>query len=69
MDHAFISADFKLRDLRKLDNYNSDHFPIFVHIQFEEQAEHQQEDIQLEAGPQDKKEAAEKRNADTSENP
>ncbi|GGE35189.1 endonuclease/exonuclease/phosphatase family protein [Sphingobacterium cellulitidis] len=69
LDHAFISADFKLRDLRKLDNYNSDHFPIFVHIQFEEQAEDQQEDNQLEADQQDKKEAAEKRNADTSENP
>jgi len=68
LDHAFISADFKLRDLRKLDNYNSDHYPIFVHIQFEERAEQQQEENQLDATAEDKAVAAEKRNADTSDN-
>lgn len=65
LDHAFISADFKLRELKKLDNYNSDHFPIFVHIQFEKSAEEEQEDNQLEANKEDKEMAAEKRNADT----
>ncbi|GEM69843.1 hypothetical protein SMI01S_34490 [Sphingobacterium mizutaii NBRC 14946 = DSM 11724] len=65
LDHAFISADFKLRELKKLDNYNSDHFPIFVHIQFEKSAEEEQEDNQLEANQEDKEMAAEKRNADT----
>lgn len=68
LDHAFISADFKLRDLRKLDNYDSDHYPIFAHIQFEERAEDQQEENQLDATQEDKEVAAEKRNADTSDN-
>ncbi len=68
LDHAFISADFKLRDLKKLDNYDSDHYPIFVHIQFEKTAESEQEDNQLDATADDKEMAAEKRNANTSEN-
>ncbi len=65
LDHAFISADFKLRELRKLDNYNSDHYPIFVHIQYEKRAEKEQEENQLEATQSDREEATEKRNADT----
>lgn len=65
LDHAFISADFKLKDLRKLDNYNSDHYPIFVHVQYEVQAEEEQEENQLDATAEDKEVAAEKKTADT----
>lgn len=67
LDHAFISTDFKLRDLRKLNPYNSDHYPIFVHLQYEKSADIEQEDNQLEATQDDKELAAEKRNADTSD--
>lgn len=46
LDHAFISTDFKLKELKRLPNFDSDHFPIFVHLQYEEQASRQQESMQ-----------------------
>jgi len=67
LDHAFISAHFKLISLRKLDNFNSDHYPIFVHLQYAPQNEDQQEDNQLEATAEDKELAQEKKTADTSD--
>ncbi len=65
LDHAFISADFKLISLRKLDNFDSDHFPIFVKVQYEKQAEEEQEDNQLEQTKADEELAEEKIHADT----
>lgn len=38
LDHAFISPHFKLKEMKRLDNYNSDHFPIFISLQYEESA-------------------------------
>ena len=64
---AFISAHFKLISLRKLDNFNSDHYPIFVHLQYAPQNEDEQEDNQLEATAEDKEVAQEKKTADTSD--
>ncbi|MEI5984852.1 MULTISPECIES: endonuclease/exonuclease/phosphatase family protein [Sphingobacterium] len=65
LDHAFISADFKLISLKKLDNFDSDHFPIFVKVQYEKQAEEEQEDNQLEQTKADEELAEEKIHADT----
>jgi len=45
LDHAFISTDFKLVGMKRLDNFNSDHFPIYIHIQHEKMAVHQQESL------------------------
>ncbi|RYY30599.1 MAG: endonuclease [Chitinophagaceae bacterium] len=45
LDHAFISTDFKLKSMRRLKNFNSDHFPMFIHLQYETQADDQQEPL------------------------
>lgn len=61
LDHAFISPHFKLKALRRPDNFDSDHFPIFIDLQYEQQAKRQQEDQQLEATAADHAEAREKK--------
>jgi len=50
LDHAFISTEFKLISIRRLSNFNSDHFPIFIEIQFEEKAAAQQDSMQPDSG-------------------
>lgn len=54
LDHAFISVDWKLKQIIRLNNFDSDHFPIFISLQYEENAHLEQkplkpdsEDIQL----------------------
>jgi endonuclease/exonuclease/phosphatase (EEP) superfamily protein YafD len=42
LDHAFISTDFKLRAIKRLNNCGSDHFPIYISLQYEQQADQQQ---------------------------
>lgn len=59
LDHAFFSADFKLRELRRLSKGGSDHFPILVHVQYEENASKQQKPLQ--ANAEDRKLAMEKK--------
>jgi endonuclease/exonuclease/phosphatase (EEP) superfamily protein YafD len=46
LDHAFISRHFKVIRLKRLDNYNSDHFPIFLQIQLDEDAYAEQKPLQ-----------------------
>lgn len=65
LDHAFISPHFKLKTIRKEDNFDSDHFPIFAHLQYEREADEEQEDAVLKADVDDRETAAEKRHADT----
>lgn len=65
LDHAFISAHFKFIEMRKLNNFDSDHYPFFVHISFSLENENQQEDKQLVASQDDKELAEEKKQADT----
>jgi len=65
LDHAFISPHFKLKTIRKEDNFDSDHFPIFAQLQYEQDADEEQEDAVLEADADDRETAAEKRHADT----
>lgn len=45
LDHAFISRHFKLKSLKRLNNYDSDHFPIFLQIQLDENAYAQQQPL------------------------
>ncbi|WP_294825156.1 endonuclease/exonuclease/phosphatase family protein [uncultured Flavobacterium sp.] len=45
LDHAFISADFKLVGMKRLKNFKSDHFPIYIHIQYEPVAQLEQEPL------------------------
>ncbi|CAG5068660.1 hypothetical protein DYBT9623_01392 [Dyadobacter sp. CECT 9623] len=44
LDHVFCSTDFKLNHLKRLENFNSDHFPILISLQYEAIAEKQQEE-------------------------
>lgn len=49
LDHAFISVDLKLKRMQRYDNFNSDHFPIYISVQFEEKAKLEQEEMQPDA--------------------
>lgn len=46
LDHAFISLHWKLKKIERLNNFNSDHFPIFISLQYEEQAPVEQAPLQ-----------------------
>lgn len=63
LDHAFISTDFKLAGMKRLHNFDSDHFPIYIHVQYEAAASLQQES--LEVTMEDKETAEEKKAAIT----
>ncbi len=43
LDHVFISNHFKLSHLKRLPYYGSDHFPIFLEVNYEPDAIQQQE--------------------------
>lgn len=47
LDHAFISTDFKIVGMKRLHNFNSDHFPIYIHVQYEASASAQQESMEV----------------------
>ncbi|WP_442587315.1 endonuclease/exonuclease/phosphatase family protein [Pedobacter sp. AW31-3R] len=49
LDHAFISTNFKLKHIDRLANFDSDHFPIFINLQYEENANLQQESMEADA--------------------
>lgn len=49
LDHAFISTDFKLKDIKRLNNFNSDHFPIYISLQYEAKASRQQDSMEADA--------------------
>lgn len=63
LDHAFFSPDFKLKELKRLPNFDSDHFPIFIKIQYEARATKQQEPLIPNA--EDVQEAIEKKQEPT----
>lgn len=46
LDHVFISTDFKLKKISRLSNFNSDHFPIFIQLQYESRASDEQESME-----------------------
>lgn len=45
LDHAFISTDFKLKRMCRLKNFDSDHFPIYISVQYEPAASLEQEEM------------------------
>lgn len=46
LDHAFISTNLKLKTMRRLHNFDSDHFPIFISLQYEAKAKLQQHEME-----------------------
>lgn len=61
LDHLFCSTDFKLRKMKRLENHDSDHFPIFIQLQYEKSAAAQQDDNTLEVTQADVEMAEEKK--------
>lgn len=58
LDHIFHSEHFKLVDLERLPAFGSDHFPIFVHLEYSPAAASEQE--KPETDPDEEQEATEK---------
>lgn len=63
LDHIFCSADFTLSDIKRMPSCGSDHFPMFVNLQFDPASEHKN-DAPV-ADQEDKEIAEEKLNAAT----
>lgn len=61
LDHVFCSIDFKLKTIKRLNNYDSDHFPVFISLQYERAAKAQQAENTLDVDQADVAEAAEKK--------
>ena len=57
LDHVFHSKHFRLAELRRLPSIGSDHFPIFIALSYEKEAEHVHEEPV--ATPEEEKEAVE----------
>jgi len=57
LDHVFHSNHFRLAELRRLPNIGSDHFPIYIALNYEESAEHAQPEPV--ATPEEEREAVE----------
>ncbi len=41
IDHVFHSNDFRVADLRRLENFGSDHFPVFVTLDYQPHRAHE----------------------------
>ncbi len=49
LDHAFFSADWKLKQIKRLKNHDSDHFPMLLKLQYEKMAKLEQESMVADA--------------------
>ena len=49
LDHVFCSTDFKFISLKRLENFNSDHFPILIKLQYERNADLEQDEPEADA--------------------
>lgn len=58
LDHFFHSNHFRLVDFRRLAYFGSDHFPVYIKLSYEPDAESQQEELQ--ADESEREEAEEK---------
>lgn len=58
LDHFFHSTHFRVIELKRLDHFGSDHFPMSIRLSYEPEAKHEQKPP--EARPSDEAHAAEK---------
>ncbi len=49
LDHFFHSNHFRLVNFRRLDYFGSDHFPVYIKLNYEPDAVHEQEELQADA--------------------
>lgn len=61
LDHIFCSTDFKLKKMKRLHNFSSDHFPILTVLQHEKFADIEQRDNTLDFDQDDLNLAEEKK--------
>jgi endonuclease/exonuclease/phosphatase (EEP) superfamily protein YafD len=47
LDHVFCSVDFTLLGIKRLPTFGSDHFPMYIKLQFDPQAEKKQDEPEL----------------------
>jgi endonuclease/exonuclease/phosphatase (EEP) superfamily protein YafD len=52
LDHFFHSNHFRLVDFRRLAYFGSDHFPVFIKLSYERDAEHEQEKLHADEAEQ-----------------
>ena len=60
LDHVFVSADFKVVDMKRLGDVGSDHFPIYIKLSYEPQDRAMQAARAEEADAEDHAEVADK---------
>lgn len=65
LDHIFCSSDFKLVQMQRLNSINSDHFPMYITLTYDPQAEAEQKDKELTLDEEDEEVVEEKITADT----
>jgi endonuclease/exonuclease/phosphatase (EEP) superfamily protein YafD len=58
LDHFFHSSSFRLVEFRRLEAFGSDHFPVFINLSYEPDAEEEQ--VPEPPAPEDRHEAREK---------
>ena len=63
LDHIFCSTDFTLVNIRRMNHIGSDHFPMFIELQYEAKAKNKQSEPQ--ADPEEKEVANKKVKAHT----
>lgn len=52
LDHFFHSNDFRLVEFRRLAHFGSDHFPVYIHLSHEPEAQKEQPEPQADASAQ-----------------
>ena len=62
LDHVFCSKDFRLADMKRLPRVGSDHFPIFVDLELNQEKSHENAEEQLHANGEEVEVAEEKIN-------
>lgn len=53
LDHVFVSQDFRLRQMKRLPYFGSDHFPIYLSLEWYPRSHHRQEGAEQDLAPQD----------------
>lgn len=60
LDYIFCSSQFGLLEMKRMPYNNSDHFPMYIHLQYDEMLAQKQEKNVPEADEEEKKEAKQK---------